>query len=739
MEHPPITLRPQILSRGRHWITIALLALVVGVVAYRFSQAEWLSDTLPLVVMVVLAAGYGLGLAVSRYARPATFVLSSLTSVGFGLIVVGRILPTLGFAVQHPLVESMRLMNGRLLLLLTQIWGQMGRLAGDAQWPSDLLSLIGALCAWQIIASLIWGALHRGTTGVALLACVGLLLANDVLAGREPKWSLWLTLGSVLLLAVASHNAKIDAWDRRGVGYPDLIAEDWLIAATLIAAVVVTATGLSTPQWRTSIDRFIDSLDRERATVGANAESSRGSGVGQFASSFVPRMSLVGAPFPSGDEPVFYVTTSDEPSGVEANGAMRPPRQQHYWRGAIYDRYTGSGWELMPIGAPAQSPADAGGSELGRYPLEQQFEILARGEDRLLAANQPVAASGQVTLGVSASDGFSALPRGTSTRYTIRSLVSNATAMQLRGAGVEYPQAIRDAYLLLPESVPQRVRSLAERITLGAMTPYDKALQVQTYLRATYPYKQDVPPPPGGRDVVDYFLFDARAGFCSYYASAMTVLLRTQGVPARVVTGFAMGEWEGSLRRYRVPVSAAHSWVEVYFPAFGWIEFEPTPSQSEFVHAAGEPIRPTTEVAAASGSGAITIHPPLAWLTLALGLAAAIGVAAAVRHQHRWMTLERNERLRRMYWGMRRGLARVGLEGGASVTAAEFLSRHAPRLAAWPRLDRAARRMTALYIRAAYTAIAPSDHDVTEAGMAWRTAWLERARLAWTRAGRTRT
>ena len=218
----------------------------------------------------------------------------------------------------------------------------------------------------------------------------------------------------------------------------------------------------------------------------------------------------------------------------------------------------------------------------------------------------------------------------------------------------------------------------------------------------------------------------------------MTVLLRTQGVPARVVTGFAMGEWEGTLGRYRVPVSAAHSWVEVYFPSFGWIEFEPTPSLSEFVHMAGEPIRPTSGVAAASRWGAFKIQPTLAWLTLALALAAAIGVAAALRHQHRWRTLERNERSRLMYWGMRRKLAQVGLEGGASVTAAEFLSRHAPRLAAWPRLDRAARRMTALYMRAAYTSMAPSEHDVTDARTAWRTAWLERARLAWTWAGRTR-
>ena len=494
-----MSLLPQVLNRGRTWMTMALLALVIGVVAYRFNGAAWLSDTRPLVVMVLLAAGYGLGLAVSRYGRPAAFVLSGLTSVGVGLILVGRIIPTIGYIVQHPLDDSMWLMNGRLLSLLSQVGDQVGRLAGDAQWPSALLSLVFALCAWHIIAWLVWGALRRETAWVALLACVGLLLANDLMAGRDPRWSLWLTLGWVLLLANASYSAKIDSWDRRGVGYPDLIAEDWGIAAAVVTAIVVTATGLTTPQWRTSIDRYINSLNQEREAVGANAVSSSASGVGQFATSFVPRMNLVGAPFPSGDEPVFYVTTSDKPSGVDSSGVMTPPRQQHYWRGAIYDRYTGSGWELMPIGELVQQPADAGRSELGRYRLEQQFEILARGDDQLLGANQPVAATDEVALWVSASDGFSALPRGTSARYTIRSLASNATVIQLREDAVDYPRAIRDVYLLLPENVPQRVRSLAERITLGAKTPYDKAWQVQAYLRETYPYKQDVPPPPGGR------------------------------------------------------------------------------------------------------------------------------------------------------------------------------------------------------------------------------------------------
>src|SRR6185369_17274370 len=98
---------------------------------------------------------------------------------------------------------------------------------------------------------------------------------------------------------------------------------------------------------------------------------------------------------------------------------------------------------------------------------------------------------------------------------------------------VNYPAAIRDAYLQLPASLPGRVADLAKQIVNGATDPYDQALRLQDYLRANYTYRLDVPSPPAGRDAVDYFLYEAPGGYCSYYASALAVMLRTRGVPAR--------------------------------------------------------------------------------------------------------------------------------------------------------------------------------------------------------------
>src|SRR5204862_77196 len=160
------------------------------------------------------------------------------------------------------------------------------------------------------------------------------------------------------------------------------------------------------------------------------------------------------------------------------------------------------------------------------------------------------------------------------------SLATRVSESELRASPAEYPAALQSAYLQLPAELPARVRRLAEQITAGASTPYDKALRLQDYLRATYAYRLDVAAPPEGQDAVDYFLFTASAGYCNYFASAMAVMLRAVGVPARLATGYAMGEYDRGRGAYRVPGNAAHAWVEVYFAGYGWVDFEPTPSRS---------------------------------------------------------------------------------------------------------------------------------------------------------------
>jgi hypothetical protein len=143
---------------------------------------------------------------------------------------------------------------------------------------------------------------------------------------------------------------------------------------------------------------------------------------------------------------------------------------------------------------------------------------------------------------------------------------------------------VRERYLALPANLPERVTTLATTIAGGERTTYDRVKALERALR-TLPYDEQVAPPPAGRDVVDYFLFEGKRGYCEYFASAMVVMARSLGIPARVATGYAPGEpiAGGRLVRER----QAHAWAEVYFAGHGWVAFEPTPAQ--VVNVRGEP------------------------------------------------------------------------------------------------------------------------------------------------------
>jgi len=146
---------------------------------------------------------------------------------------------------------------------------------------------------------------------------------------------------------------------------------------------------------------------------------------------------------------------------------------------------------------------------------------------------------------------------------------------QLRKAPLVYPAQITDTYLELPLIDP-RIRKLAEEITAGSQNEYDKAANIERYLITRYAYTLDLTGPRAD-DPLANFLFVRRAGHCEYFASALTVMLRAIGIPARYVTGFLPGEFNDLAGDYIVRQSDAHTWVEVYFPSYGWITFDPTP------------------------------------------------------------------------------------------------------------------------------------------------------------------
>lgn len=266
-----------------------------------------------------------------------------------------------------------------------------------------------------------------------------------------------------------------------------------------------------------------------------------------------------------------------------------------YWRGQSYDRYTGNAWtyDRLPRDRRPVRPLDdksttfdmqdysSAGKPASVKEVKQTFHIFnirshilyAAGEPRTIKFNSPhrlFFSNQRIRIGRSEDN---------ETRYTVISNVSTASPRQLRSASQEYPESIKERYLTVPEST-WGLKGLVEGITKNLNNPYDKAMAIQNYLIANYGYDLNAPPTPSGEDAVGYFLFKSRKGYCSIFASSMVVMCRQAGIPARWVTGFSTGEYDKKDKKYHVRLKDAHAWAELYFPGYGWIQFDPTPGGS---------------------------------------------------------------------------------------------------------------------------------------------------------------
>ncbi len=234
----------------------------------------------------------------------------------------------------------------------------------------------------------------------------------------------------------------------------------------------------------------------------------------------------------------------------------------------------GDGWFLLPPASPL----------LRQNAIALRYTVLLEpmASDALFVAAQAERVRGRFTASRTSyldldSTGSLSNPAHnfTNLRYEAFSYVPAVPPPRLRTASSVYPDSITQLYLQLPHLDP-RIAGLAAQITARASSPYDKAKSIETHLRTRFGYTLELSGAPRANPLV-YFLFERRAGHCEYFAASMTVMLRTLGVPARYVNGFLPGEYNGLGEDFIVRASDAHSWVEVYFPEYGWIPFDPTP------------------------------------------------------------------------------------------------------------------------------------------------------------------
>ena len=266
-----------------------------------------------------------------------------------------------------------------------------------------------------------------------------------------------------------------------------------------------------------------------------------------------------------------------------------------FWRGQSFDRWDGRRWTQTdqrpaPVGGPAPIQVGGGPEERavgvrgGGSDLVQTFFVEKPGPNLIFAAYAPAEvyfgdrrlfelSDGTLRTGVE-------LPGGSV--YSVVSRRPAVTVERLRAAAAglqaDDPHAIQQVYRRYAElpAVPARVADLARQATAGAPTTYDKVRALEAWMAAHTTYTLDVPPLPPGADAVEQFLFVDRRGFCEQIGSALVVMLRTLGIPARLAVGYTPGERNPFTGLWEVQADDAHAWAEVWFPGLGWQAFDPT-------------------------------------------------------------------------------------------------------------------------------------------------------------------
>jgi len=264
-----------------------------------------------------------------------------------------------------------------------------------------------------------------------------------------------------------------------------------------------------------------------------------------------------------------------------------------YWRGLTFDQYRNGTWIVSPragrsfqtFHAYVDSRAlgnTAVGPQLGDF---VQTVRVVRSMPGVIYAAAPIASLYYPATQVredTFGDFYAPAPHRAGTTYSVVSHLPDYTPASLRVANPELAPPAIGTYLDQGNLSP-RATELARRY-LDGFDPrtqrYDAVIALAKHLQADYRYTLATPPAPAGVDPVDYFLFGARYGYCEMFATAAALMLRSQGIPTRLVTGYDPGQYDPTLDQTIVRESDAHAWIEVFFPGHGWVPVDPTPTFS---------------------------------------------------------------------------------------------------------------------------------------------------------------
>lgn len=588
-EERPRGLRPQKpieihfgLAEG--WFSLVLLAIVVYSTIWCVQVAGWVDH----LSILTVTTGFGLVIGVITAKQHRISLLwTHISAVCFGLILA--VWQTAGAYYQGSVPD---------LFAAIQHWLAIVVAGGSGEDDSLFLLFIIALGYLLAYASA-WLLYRARNPWMLIIANAVVLLIN--LSNVDAGFIIFLVvflIASLLLLLRFNLYESVKRWRKQGLRYPDDIGWDIMQAGAIISVSILVLSWIlpgtyvndtAAQVWNISSNPWVQAQgvwDRMVSlSSGANAPNH-----GNFRDS----LALGGNPNLNHDI-VMRVSTSDNST---------------YYETLSYETYdsSNSAWSDGPTDKLAWKPGDT-------YPTTTQMLNAVRqditivnppGEQHPYLLGAPSIAATNVSVSVERNhktseviDWLDQNALGAGTHYVVVSYISSADVKTLQTVPMPkneptfpsdydgpipptvYDQAILNTYLQLPDDLDPRIAQLAKQQTASSSTMYDKVVALETFLRNNYTYDTNISLPPD-QEGVSWFLFRSHRGFCNYFASAMTVMARSLGIPARVVAGYTNGTLDPKTHQRVIRGTDAHAWVQVYFAGYGWINFEPSESFDTF-------------------------------------------------------------------------------------------------------------------------------------------------------------
>lgn len=478
---------------------------------------------------------------------------------------------------------------------LSEIWfGVTGLAARLWQWGTTVvdglyfydpvaITFLWSMAVWFVVIWSMWEIVRKRNPLFGLIPGIALVSITIALVSKTAYNLVFMVGAMMVLMTLVNHDIRELTWQMQQLSITSSIRKNILIAS-MILTIGLMVFSLVTPS--ISIER-ISEIVRELSGERVDETNAIARSLGLESQAGVerdvldkalvgglPNERLIGSG-PELSEEVVMLVSVESPQGI----GLEPPL---YLQSLAYDLYTGKGWESRGTEITLYGPGASlvTNKPKNAYLVRQQVKYVENLNGFLFTLGLPISVDQKFKVAWRVKDSQNALYDllGITIEgdgYRADSYIQMHSVEELKSAGQVYPQWIIDRYLSLPGSVPESVLSLAVELTATEISPYDRAVAIEQYLRKI-PYTLNVSTGPAGVDIVDYFLFNLKRGYCDYYASAMVVLARAAGIPARYVVGYIVEYYDESEGVYIVTADQAHAWPEIFFPGYGWVPFEPT-------------------------------------------------------------------------------------------------------------------------------------------------------------------